>query len=111
MSVRTGVVIHEYTYRKLLAGVLLLLHELYSKNSSSQAWKLGDIKSPSQQNHGGRSFLSYTSGHEYMSYRRSRTSCHTCTGDCLIPCGSRDYALRARYVHVFYYRAYHYVMS
>ena len=28
----------------------------------------------------------------------------------LIPCGSRDYALRARYVHIYYYRAYHYVM-
>ena len=59
MSVRTGVVIHEYTYRKLLVGVLLLLHELYSKNSSSQAWKLGDMKLPSQQNDGGRSFLLY----------------------------------------------------
>ena len=86
MSVRTGVAIHEYTYRKLLVGVLLLLHELYSKNSSSQAWKLGDIKSPSQQNYGGRSFLSYTLGHVldekarvYMSCRRSRTSCRTCT--------------------------------
>ena len=53
LSVRTGVVIHEYTYKKLLVGVLLLVHELYSKNLSSQAWKLGDIKSPSQQNDGG----------------------------------------------------------
>ena len=44
---------NEYTYKKLLVGVLLLVHELYSKNLSSQAWKLGDIKSPSQQNDGG----------------------------------------------------------
>ena len=50
---RVSVVIYEYTYRKLLVGVLLLLHELYSKNSSSQAWKLGDIKLLSQQNNGG----------------------------------------------------------
>ena len=63
MSVRTGVVIHEYTYRKLLVGVLLLLHELYSKNPSSQAWKLGDTKSPNQQNDGGRSFPSYIPRH------------------------------------------------
>ena len=60
MSVGTGVVIHEYTYRKLLVGVLLLLHELYSKNSSSQAWSLEiRIKSASQQNDGEWSFTSY----------------------------------------------------
>ena len=59
MSVRTGVVTHGYTCKRLLVGVLLLLHELYSKNSSSEALKLGDIKSPIQQNDGGRSFLSY----------------------------------------------------
>ena len=63
MSVRTGVVIHEYTYRKLLVGVLLLLHFYTSCIARIQAWKLGEIKSPSQQNYGGRSFLSYTSGH------------------------------------------------
>ena len=85
MSVRTGVVIHEYTYRKLLVGVLLLLHfytSCIARIQAAKAWKLGDIKSPSQQNYGGRSFLSYTLGHVldekyvYMSCRRSRMSSH-----------------------------------
>ena len=86
MSVRTGVVIHKYTYTGRCTTTFALLHELYSKNSSSQTWKLGDIKSPSQQIYGGRSFLSYTSGHVldekhvYMSCRRLRTSCRTYLG-------------------------------
>ena len=81
MSVRTGVVIHEYTYRKLLVGVLLLFHFYTSCIARIQAAKLGIRNiSPSQHNYGGRSFLSYTSGHVlgekhvHMSCCRSRTS-------------------------------------
>ena len=54
-----------YTRVYIQVGVLLLLHFYMSCIARTQVAKLGslEIKSPSQQNYGGRSFLSYTLGH------------------------------------------------